>query len=111
MAWKGAEDGIEYALFHSVLAFQALYHFPVGMRIFKVHVEGRRIGGAGPGQTSFTAPLVPHSPCSKSPKSTWLFLPKALGWSQLIPGYLVMAWRIRARRWANFLGNIIDFRS
>ena len=46
MTFEFAKDGIEYALFHSVPAFQALYHFPVGMRIFQVHVEIGRIGDA-----------------------------------------------------------------
>jgi len=36
--------------------WSALNHLPMGMRIFQVHVERGRIGGADPNKTSLGAP-------------------------------------------------------
>jgi hypothetical protein len=56
VAFEGAEDGIEAASFYLVPAFQGFYHLPVVMRVFQVHVEGGRLGGAGSVGPSFAAP-------------------------------------------------------
>jgi hypothetical protein len=56
VALECAEDGIEAALFDFVPAFQPFKHIPVVMRIYQVHVEGGRLGGAGPVGPSFAAP-------------------------------------------------------
>ena len=46
VALESAEDRLEAALF-DLYQFQAFDHLPMGVRIFQVHVERRRIGGAG----------------------------------------------------------------
>ena len=56
VALESAEDAIEAALFDSEPAFQGLNHLPMGMRIFQVHVERGRIGGADPFKSSLAAP-------------------------------------------------------
>jgi hypothetical protein len=47
VALESAEDAVEAALFDPEPVFQSLNHLPMGVRIFQVHVERRRIGGAG----------------------------------------------------------------
>jgi hypothetical protein len=66
-------------------AFQGLNHLPVGMRIFRVHVERGRISGADSFKSSLAAPLEvrvenPHVLTSS---------PKALDGASFLPGYVV----------------------
>jgi hypothetical protein len=56
MALECAEDRIEAALFDFVPTSQTFNHLPIGMRIFQVHVERGRIGGADPFKSSLVAP-------------------------------------------------------
>ena len=56
VALESAEDAIEAALFNPEPAFQGLNHLPMGMRVFQVHIERGRIGGANPFKSSLAAP-------------------------------------------------------
>jgi len=47
VTFEGAENAIEAALFDLESAFKGFNHLPVGTRIFQVHLERWRIGGAG----------------------------------------------------------------
>jgi hypothetical protein len=61
VALESAEDAIKGALFNPEPAFQGLNHFPMGMRVFEVHVERGRIGA-----------LILSSPLSRLQNSTAL---------------------------------------
>jgi hypothetical protein len=61
VALDGAEDAIEAALLDPEPAFQGLSHLPMGMRIFQVHIERWKIGGADPFESSLATPEF-HSP-------------------------------------------------
>ena len=56
VALETAEDAIEAALFHPEPAFQGLIHLPMGIRIFQVHIERRKVSGADTPKSPFTAP-------------------------------------------------------
>jgi hypothetical protein len=56
VALERTKDCVKAALFDSLAARQALYHLPMGMRVFEVHVEGWRIGSIDLGKSSFAAP-------------------------------------------------------
>ena len=58
VALEGAEDGSEAALLCLEAALQGLDHLPVACRVLEVHVERGRIGGAGFGEASFSAPQL-----------------------------------------------------
>ena len=58
VALESAEDAIEAALLDPEPALQGLNHLPMCMRIFKVHIERRRVSSANSIKTSFTAPQL-----------------------------------------------------
>ena len=71
----------------------------MGMRIFEVHVERGRIGGADPFEFSVEAPEF-HAALEVRVEDPHVILsPKSLGWSQLSPeASLLQAERITERR-------------
>ena len=85
MALESAEDAIEAALLDPEPVFQSLDHLPMGVRIFQVHVERGRIGGADPFKSSFAAPEF-HAALEVRVENPHAILsPKGPGWSQLSP--------------------------
>ncbi len=56
VALNKAVDGPEDAFLYLAMALQAIDHLPVSVGVFKVHVEAGRIGHAGAGEPSISAP-------------------------------------------------------
>jgi hypothetical protein len=93
------EDDIEAALLDPEPAFQGLNHLPVGMRIFQMHVERGRIGGADSFKSSVAAPEFHAAFEVRVENPHVISPPKAPKWSQLSPeAILLQGGRIRARR-------------
>ena len=85
MALESAEDAIEAALLDPEPVFQSLDHLPMGVRIFQVHVERGRIGGADPFKSSFAAPEF-HAALEVRVETHMLSSPpRGSGLSQLSP--------------------------
>ena len=89
VALEGAEDGSEAAFLCFEAALQGLDHLPVGGRVLEVHVERRRIGDAGFGEPSFTAPQL-HTALVVRVENPHTHLPQRL--------FLLQAEEIRTRR-------------
>jgi hypothetical protein len=98
VALESIEDAIEAALFDPEPAFQCLNHLPMGMRIFQVHVERGRIGGADPFKSSLATPEF-HAALEVRVENPHVVLsPKALNRASFLPLAKLHAKWIRARR-------------
>jgi hypothetical protein len=75
----------EAALFDLVTARQSLDHFPVGMRVFHVHVERGIIGGADSFKSPLAAPEFDAALKVRFEDPHVILHPVGSGWSQLLP--------------------------
>ena len=98
VALESAEDAIEAALLDPEPALQGLNHLPMCMRIFKVHIERRRVSSANSIKTSFTAPQL-YAALVVRVENPHVILSQRLWMEPVLPeAMLLRAERISTRR-------------